>query len=89
MENARYATNDDIAGLINPMENRNTSRKIKYDLKLIKNYLHHIPYGFWNRSALKNIKKDPLKYMINWANMGVSGWYGMWYKKCNVLIYKY
>jgi hypothetical protein len=46
MENARYATNDDIAGLINPMENRSTSRKIKYDLKLIKNYLHHIPYGF-------------------------------------------
>ena len=51
MEGARYAMNDDTAGFINQMKNRNTSRKTEYDLKLTKNYfasiytlLHHIPY---------------------------------------------
>jgi hypothetical protein len=34
MENARYATNDDIAGLINPMENRSTSKLDVYVLIL-------------------------------------------------------
>jgi DUF2075 family protein len=38
MGNVRYATNDDTAGFINQMKNRNTSRKTEYDLKLIKNY---------------------------------------------------
>jgi DUF2075 family protein len=38
MENIRYATNDDTAGFINQMKNRNTSKKTEYDLKLIKNY---------------------------------------------------
>ena len=38
MENVRYATNDETVGFINQMENRNTSRKTEYDLKLIKNY---------------------------------------------------
>jgi hypothetical protein len=38
MENVRYATNDDTAGFINQMKNRNTSRKTEYDLKVIKNY---------------------------------------------------
>jgi len=38
MENASYAMNDDTAGLINQMKNRNTSRKTEYDLKLMKNY---------------------------------------------------
>jgi len=33
MENARYAMNDDTAGFINQMTNRNTSRKTEYDLK--------------------------------------------------------
>jgi hypothetical protein len=58
-------------------------------------------HGFWKRSALTNMKKDALKYMINrlWygifhmtchinprANMGVSGWYDMWYEKCHINI---
>ena len=38
MGNVRYATNDDTAGFINQMKNRNTSWKTEYDLKLIKNY---------------------------------------------------
>ena len=38
MENIRYATNDDTAGVINQMKNRNTSRKTEYDPKVIKNY---------------------------------------------------
>jgi len=42
MKNARYATNDDTAGFINQMKNRNTSREIEYDLKLIKNYFASI-----------------------------------------------
>jgi predicted phage gp36 major capsid-like protein len=29
MENARYAMNDNTAGFINQMKNRNTSRKIE------------------------------------------------------------
>ena len=24
-----------------------------------------------------------------WANMGVSGWYDMWYEKCHIIIYNY
>ena len=24
-----------------------------------------------------------------WANMGLSGWYDMWYEKCHIIIYKY
>jgi hypothetical protein len=24
-----------------------------------------------------------------WANMGVSGWYDMYYEKCHIIIYKY
>ena len=57
MKNSHYATNDDTAGFINQMKNRNTSRKSEYDMKLIKNYfasigeirkhnmtkLHHMP----------------------------------------------
>ena len=57
MKNSHYATNDDTAGFINRMKNRNTSRKSEYDMKLIKNYfasieeirkhnmtkLHHMP----------------------------------------------
>jgi hypothetical protein len=39
MESVRYATTDDTVGFINQMENRNTSRKTEYDLKLIKNVL--------------------------------------------------
>jgi len=42
MENVPYATNDDTVGFINQMENRNTSRKTEYDLKLIKNYFTSI-----------------------------------------------
>ena len=42
MENVRFATNDDTAGFINQMKNRNTSRKTEYDLKLIKNYLESL-----------------------------------------------
>jgi hypothetical protein len=38
MNNSHYATNDDTAGFINRMKNRNTSRKSEYDMKLIKNY---------------------------------------------------
>jgi len=39
MESVRIATTDDTAGFIYQMENRNTSRKTEYDLKLIKNVL--------------------------------------------------
>jgi len=42
MENAPYATNDDTAGFINQMKNRNTRRKTDYDLKVIKNYFASI-----------------------------------------------
>jgi hypothetical protein len=43
MEDARYAMNDDTAGFISQMKNRNTSRKTEYDLKLIKtNYFTSI-----------------------------------------------
>ena len=42
MENAPYTTNDDTAGFINQMKNRNTSRKTDSDLKLIKNYFASI-----------------------------------------------
>jgi hypothetical protein len=38
----RYGTNDDNAGFINQMKNRNTSRNTEYDLKLIKNYFASI-----------------------------------------------
>jgi hypothetical protein len=38
MENGRYAINDDTAGFIIQMKNRNTSRKTEYDLKLMMNY---------------------------------------------------
>ena len=38
MENVCYAMNDDTAGFINHMKNRNTSRRTEYDLRLIKNY---------------------------------------------------
>jgi hypothetical protein len=38
IQNVRYATNDDSAGFINQIKNRNTSRKTKYVLKLNKNY---------------------------------------------------
>ena len=51
MENSCYAMNDDTAGFITQMKNRNTNRKTEYDLKLMKNYfasiytlLHHSPY---------------------------------------------
>ena len=43
MEDARYAMNDDTAGFISQMKNRNTSRKTEYDLKLMKtNYFTSI-----------------------------------------------
>ena len=42
MENAPYTTNDDTAGFINQMKNRNISRKTDSDLKLIKNYFASI-----------------------------------------------
>jgi hypothetical protein len=67
-------------------------------------------HGFWKRSALINMKREALKYMIchfsyhrpyqpsthistrafgPWANMGVSGWYDMWYEKWHIIIYYY
>ena len=33
MEHVRYAMNDDTAGFINQMKNRNTGRKTEHDLK--------------------------------------------------------
>jgi hypothetical protein len=36
-------------------------------------------HGFWKRSALTNMKKDALKYMIN----------RLWYEKWHIIIYKY
>ena len=36
-------------------------------------------HGFWKRSALTNMKKDALKYMIN----------RLWYEKCHIIIYNY
>jgi hypothetical protein len=42
MQNSRYARNDDTAGFIDQMKNRNTSRKTEYDMKLMKNYFTSI-----------------------------------------------
>jgi len=42
MKKARYAMHEDIAGFINQMKNRNTSRKTEYNLKLVKNYFASI-----------------------------------------------
>jgi hypothetical protein len=42
MENGRYAINDDTAGFIIQMKNRNTSRKTEYDLRLMMNYFASI-----------------------------------------------
>jgi hypothetical protein len=35
-------------------------------------------HGFWKRSALTNMKKDALKYMINRL------WYGIFHIKCHI-----
>jgi hypothetical protein len=35
-------------------------------------------YGFWKRSALTNMKKDALKYMINRL------WYGIFHISCHI-----
>ena len=35
-------------------------------------------HGFWKRSALTNMKKDVLKYMINWL------WYGIFHITCHI-----
>jgi hypothetical protein len=42
IKNARYAINDNTAGFINQMKNRNTNRETEYDLKLINNFFASI-----------------------------------------------
>ena len=91
MENARFAKMMTLlAGLIK-WKTKNTSRRTEYDLKLIQNYFTYLyayydiiasypisSYGFWKRSALTNIKKDALKYMINRL------WYDICYITCHI-----
>ena len=40
-------------------------------------------HGFWKRSALTNMKKDALKYMINRL------WYDIFHITCHIIIYNY
>ena len=42
IKNSRYARNDNTAGFIIQMKNRNTSRKTEYDIILINNYFTFI-----------------------------------------------
>ena len=57
--NARYGTNDDTAGFINQMKNRNTSRNTEYDLKLIKNYFASIE-EIRNVDGIPQVELNPL-----------------------------
>jgi hypothetical protein len=57
--NARYGTNDDNAGFINQMKNRNTSRNTEYDLKLIKNYFASIE-EIRNVDGIPPVELNPL-----------------------------
>jgi hypothetical protein len=57
--NARYGTNDDTAGFINQMKNRNTSRNTEYDLKLIKNYFASIE-EIRNVDGIPPVELNPL-----------------------------
>jgi hypothetical protein len=58
MQHVRYAMNDDTAGFINQMKNRNTGRKTEHDLKLIKNYFASIG-EIRNVDDIPSLELDP------------------------------
>ena len=91
MENGRYATNDDTplwtkdwiilcccmcnCIMIMSLNTYNKNVDIIWHYCIISQITLH---GFWKRSALTNMMKDALKYMINRL------WYGIVYITCYI-----